>query len=163
VPDAVGWWNGLPKGTTRLFATISLGVSHALFASCGTELSRSTPGSSFSAQTTTIHPIPVRPHPHRWHQARSALRGSASSLVASFESMGSRYCVTHQRSARAHANCCALHTPSESLLGVPLDRQLALDVPGFASDTLGRDISASRWEHDHCTPAHHCRSGDTEP
>lgn len=29
-------------------------------------------------------------------------------------------------------------------------------------DTLGRDISACRWEHAHGAPTHHCRSGDTE-
>ncbi len=39
----------------------------------------------------------------------------------------------------------------------------ALDVPCFASYMLCRDISAFHWEHDHCAPAHHFHSGDTEP
>ncbi len=30
VPGPVGWWNGLPQAATRLFASISHGVSHDL-------------------------------------------------------------------------------------------------------------------------------------
>ena len=32
-----------------------------------------------------------------------------------------------------------------------------------ASYMLGRDISASHWEHDRCVPEHCFRSGDNEP
>lgn len=87
----------------------------------------------------------------------------AGSLVAFFIHAMTVWRDTRNPSARAHANYCALHTLVESLLGAPLGRHGALDVPGFASGTLGRDISASRWEHDHCAPAQHCRSGDNEP
>ena len=44
-----------------------------------------------------------------------------------------------------------------------LGATLSLDFPCFASYTLGRDISASHWEHDRCVPAHCFRSGDNEP
>ena len=52
---------------------------------------------------------------------------------------------TLQRSARALADCFALHRFAESPLGVLLSRHVASDSHGSASCILCTDISAFRW------------------
>src|SRR6266700_8424067 len=113
-----------------------------LVASFDTRLSRSTLSSSYSVETTTVHPILVPSPLHRSHQEGSAFRGSAGSCAAFFYPGDRLPSVTLQRSALVPASCFALHRLSESLLGVLLDWHVASDFHDFASYMLCNDISA---------------------
>ncbi len=162
VPGTVGGWNSLPQATTRLFAAISYRVSDHL--PCFAAQRNPDPGFVRLFEHEGPQFIQFQDGGIRIGGIRLDQRVAQSwQLFGFFLSRRLPYDVRPQRSARAHVDCCALHTLGESLRGVPADRHGALDVPCFASYMLGRDISASHWEHDHCGPAHHYRSGDNEP
>ena len=70
---------------------------------------------------------------------------------------------TPQRSARVPANCFALHSLSESPLGVLLSRHVASDSHGSASCILCTDISAFRWGLARFASLLRFRNGDKRP
>ena len=157
----IGLRNGFPQTTTSLFTAIAYCIRNQLFASFCIKLSKSRLDLSSSAQTS--QPF------IQFQDRRLCIIGircdqrfaQGGQLCGLFLSRRSPRSVTPQRSARARANCFALHRLSESLLDVLLDRHGASDFHGFASCMLYSDISVFHWVLDHSAPILHSRNGDT--